>query len=147
MDAYEYEKPFDNRRAARVSRDGRAPRAAAGRKSCASKELESMDARQNARGAQVSRAARGHIVQFSGRACPPLYALSIEAPQMRTPRWTGVRSENAAIARVVLCLPFAASRERRPPECDGSNVTRMSLHVTRMSLNVTGKAAPSEVAR
>jgi hypothetical protein len=86
MDAHEYEKTFDNRRAALVSREGRAPRAGAGYKSCINMELESMDARQNARGAQVSRAARGHIVQFSGRACPPLYALSIEAPQMRTPR-------------------------------------------------------------
>jgi len=59
MDASKNEKSFDNRCAALVSRKGRAPRARAGRKSFAFNALGPTGARQTARGAQVSRAARG----------------------------------------------------------------------------------------
>ena len=62
MDVSEYEKSFDNRCAALVSREPRSPRAADERKSFGIKELESIARTQSARGAQVSRAARGHNV-------------------------------------------------------------------------------------
>ena len=59
MDANKYEKSFDNRSAALVSRERRAPRAQAERKSLEFHALESTNIAQTARGAQVSRAARG----------------------------------------------------------------------------------------
>jgi hypothetical protein len=58
MRAGKYEKSFDNHRAALVSREPRAPRAADKRKSFAIKTLDLIHRRQTARGAHVSRAAR-----------------------------------------------------------------------------------------
>jgi len=52
------EKTFDNRCAALVSREPRAPRAGDERKSFAFKTLESTSRPERARGAHVSRAAR-----------------------------------------------------------------------------------------
>ena len=58
MDHYKYENSLDNRRAALVSREARAPRAAGQCKSCSIMALKWTDSGQRARGAQVSRAAR-----------------------------------------------------------------------------------------
>ena len=68
MDKSEYEKPFDNRCAALVSREPRAPRAGHHRKPLMGNALRLMSLLSMARGAQVSRAARRHFVQF----IPPL---------------------------------------------------------------------------
>ena len=59
MDVGTYEKSFDNRCAALVSRDGRAPRAGQNRKTCRVNGLRLISLLSMARGAQVSRAARG----------------------------------------------------------------------------------------
>jgi len=59
MDVREYEKSLDNRCAALVSRKGRAPRAGRDRKACIVNGLQVMSLLIMARGAQVSRAARG----------------------------------------------------------------------------------------
>jgi len=66
MDASKNENSFDNRRAALVSRKGRAPRARAGRKSLIFNALGLTRARRTARGAQVSRAARGSNAPRNG---------------------------------------------------------------------------------
>ena len=59
MDASKYEKSLDNRCAALVSREGRAPRAGWNCKPCRVNGLRLMSLLSRARGAQVSRAARG----------------------------------------------------------------------------------------
>ena len=59
MDASKYEKSFDNRCAALVSREGSAPRAAQNCKPCMHNRLRLISPLRRARGAQVSRAARG----------------------------------------------------------------------------------------
>jgi hypothetical protein len=58
MDARKYEKLLDNRSAALVSREGRAPRAGQDRKPWMVKELRLISLLIMSRGAQVSRAAR-----------------------------------------------------------------------------------------
>jgi len=58
MDPGKYEKSIDNRCAALVSREPRAPRARPNCKSCTIKSLPLMSLLIRARGAQVSRAAR-----------------------------------------------------------------------------------------
>jgi hypothetical protein len=83
MDASKYEKSFDNRSAALVSRERRAPRATDECKSFEFNALEATSSMRTARGAQVSRAARERILLFSGRACSPLHAFSIQAPPSR----------------------------------------------------------------
>jgi len=70
--ASEYEKSLDNRRAALVSRERRAPRAGHERKSFVLRTLESTNCMQTARGAHVSRAARGSNAPFSRPACSEL---------------------------------------------------------------------------
>jgi len=59
MDAGKNEKSFDNRCAALVSRERRAPRAANERKSFVLRTLGPTSRPRTARGAHVSRAARG----------------------------------------------------------------------------------------
>jgi len=66
MDASKNEKSFDNRCAALVSRGRGAPRAKIGRKSFAFNALGPTRARRTARGAQVSRAARGSNAPRNG---------------------------------------------------------------------------------
>ena len=58
MDARKYENSLDNRCAALVSRECRAPRAGLDRKPCTGNRLQLMSPLIMARGAQVSRAAR-----------------------------------------------------------------------------------------
>jgi len=58
MDPSKYEKSVDNRCAALVSREPRAPRARQNRKSCTINRLPLISFLTRARGAQVSRAAR-----------------------------------------------------------------------------------------
>jgi len=94
MNKRRYEKSLDNRCAALVSREPRAPRAGEDRKPFTVNELRLMSPLTVARGAQVSRAAREHPMPFSGRACPPLYALSVDVPRLRMPRPTGAQREN-----------------------------------------------------
>jgi len=66
------EKSFDNRCAALVSREGRAPRAGQDRKPCGVKGLRMMSPLIRARGAQVSRAARSSKFPLSRPACRAL---------------------------------------------------------------------------
>ena len=80
------EKSFDNRCAALVSRERRAPRAGGERKSFALKCLEWTDCPQAARGAQVSRAARRVIGNLPRGASQPLTscaALQATCPAQR----------------------------------------------------------------
>jgi len=58
MDVDKCEKSIDNRCAALVSRERRAPRARQNRKPCMANGLRLMGLLSRARGAQVSRAAR-----------------------------------------------------------------------------------------
>jgi len=67
MNAGKYEKSFDNRCAALVSREGSAPRAGQNCKPCMHNRLRLISHLRMARGAQVSRAARGPDVPFSRR--------------------------------------------------------------------------------
>ena len=96
IDESKYEKSLDNRCAALVSRERRAPRVGQDRKSRMVNGLRLMSLLSRARGAHVSRAARGHFVLFSGRACPPLDAPSIESPRLRMSRRIGALRENGA---------------------------------------------------
>jgi len=59
------EKSFDNRCAARVSREPRAPRAGQDRKPYMDNGLRLVSPLIRARGAHVSRAAREHSVRFA----------------------------------------------------------------------------------
>ena len=63
------EKSLDNRCAALVSREPRAPRAGQDGKPCMANGLRLMSLLSRARGAQVSRAARGSYAPFSRPAC------------------------------------------------------------------------------
>ena len=65
MDVSKYEKSLDNRCAALVSRERRAPRAGQNCKPCTINGLRLMSLLSRARGARVSRAARGPKVPFS----------------------------------------------------------------------------------
>jgi len=71
MDESKFEKSFDNRCAALVSRERRAPRARRDRKSCIDNRLRLMSPLSRARGAQVSRAARG---SNGGRDCTTTFS-------------------------------------------------------------------------
>ncbi len=75
MDARKYEKSFDNRCAALVSRERRAPRAGQDRKRCMANDLLLFSLLIMARGAQVSRAAREPFARFSRPACRALSTL------------------------------------------------------------------------
>jgi len=97
MDADKCEKSLDNRCAALVSREGRAPRAKQDRKRCTVNRLCLVSLLIRARGAQVSRAAREHIVHLS-------------APLAARP---AVSLSNLFFGRY---HSFAASQERRPPK-------------------------------
>ena len=81
MKVYEFEKSLDNRCAALVSRERRAPRAVDERKSFVYQRLGSTHSTQTARGAQVSRAARDPNALFSRPACRAL--LPFAASQAR----------------------------------------------------------------
>jgi len=72
MDGRKYEKSLDNRCAALVSREDRAPRAGEDRKSFMANELRLMSLLSKARGAQVSRAARESNAHVSRPACSEL---------------------------------------------------------------------------
>jgi|GEM_PF-5022506 len=91
----EYEKSLDNRRAAMVSRERCAPRARQDCNPCELNELRLISLLIMGRGAQVSRAAREPNAPISRPACSEL-----------------VEPAHRAL------LPFAGSRERRPPEWD-----------------------------
>jgi len=95
MNAHEYEKSLDNRRAALVSRERCAPRARRDYNRCEVNRLRLISLLIMGRGAQVSRAAREPNAPISRPACSEL-----------------VEPAHRAL------LPFAASRERRPPEWD-----------------------------
>jgi hypothetical protein len=72
MDVIKYEKSLDNRCAALVSREGSAPRAGHNRKPFIDNGLRLISLLIMARGAQVSRAARGSNARFSRPACRAL---------------------------------------------------------------------------
>ena|GEM_PF-2126592 len=89
MGASKYENSLDNRCAAMVSREPRASRARQNCKPCMANGLRLVSRLIRARGAHVSRAARGHLMHFLRPVSRP--------------------------ARRALSS-FAASRERRPPK-------------------------------
>ena len=88
MSGNKYEKTLDNWSAALVSRESRAPRAEQDRKPCRAKELRMISLLIIARGAHVSRAARGSnaplAARFIGRFQP--FAASHEQPPSREGR-------------------------------------------------------------
>jgi len=110
MDATKNEKSLDNRCAARVSRERRAPRAGRDCKCRIGNGLQLVSAIITARGAQVSRAARDPNVPFSRPACRAL--LSLHGVAGATP-----------------------SRMRVCPERESKGECHS---ITRMSGNVTG---------
>jgi len=116
------EKSFDNCSAARVSREPRAPRAGQDRKPCMVNGLRLVSRLTIARGAHVSRAARG--LERASHAM----------------RLTGTGRDYAT-------LTLQRSEERRPPVCDevarDTNVTPCHW----MSRNVTRVTSPEIVVR
>ena len=117
-----YEKSFDNCCAALVSRERRAPRAERHRKSCMVNELRLMSPLTTARGAQVSRAARGRIEVGISTTMFSRYRLRcVSFPSRR-------RGSDALQNAGTVEWPVLSVSRRAP---DVPNVTRCHTHAAR----------------
>ena len=116
MDGSKYEKSLDNRSAALVSRERRAPRATDECKSFEFNALESTHSTQAARGAQVSRAARGHIPHFIRPISRPVHRALLSH--------RGVAGTTPSSRRRVGCHTDVTPCQTNVPECPRCDIPR-----------------------
>jgi len=122
IDVNKYEKSFDNHCAALVSRKRRAPRAGQDRKPWLANELRLMSLLIMARGAQVSRAARGlaRVVRAFYRSAANAHAAANRCPK-RKGRATACKQGSLNARRHGFRARGVAGAT--PSSCGTSNIT------------------------